>query len=313
MRKRLRNGFTLVELLVVIAIIGILVSLLTPAVQAAREAARRTSCTNNLKQIGLAMHLYADVHRRLPPTALAVNRDGPTSTRAGLTGWVSILPQLEQQQLFETFNFAASAGHDSNAAAASRTPSVYRCPSMTLPDSGSEPDGYGSYAFSTGTQTYRSQIHDGAIVDWMNVFRSSRVASGVQPAAATLKATSIDHISNADGSSMTFLAGEFGVQRRSVNVPASAHFAGGAGVAAGRWAQSYPYNSTATVFGRFDADDIDLFDFPSWESFRGPHAGGVLFVMCDGSVRTVTESIDAFVLDRLANRRDGERIDEASW
>lgn len=112
---------------------------------------------------------------------------------------------------------------------------------------------------------------------------------------------------------MTLLAGEFGLQRRSLSGAAAEHFAGGAGLSAGRWAQSYPYNSTATVFGIFDADEIDLFDFPSWESFRGPHEGGVPFVMCDGSVRMITETIDAIVLDRLAARHDGEIIDELPW
>ena len=89
-----RRGFTLVELLVVIAIIGILVGLLLPAVQAAREAARRMQCGNNLKQMGLAFHNYADANKRFPPGNIT---DGPCCGTLSHTVWsVAILPYLEQ-------------------------------------------------------------------------------------------------------------------------------------------------------------------------------------------------------------------------
>ncbi|MDO4587425.1 MAG: DUF1559 domain-containing protein [Planctomycetia bacterium] len=97
-----RKGFTLVELLVVIAIIGILIGLLLPAVQAAREAARRMQCTNNLKQMGLAIHNFHDVHSKLPPLCVAWHR----TTLYGL-----IYPFAEQQQLYDLFSKdAGSAG-----------------------------------------------------------------------------------------------------------------------------------------------------------------------------------------------------------
>ena len=89
-----RKAFTLVELLVVIAIIGILVSLLLPAVQTAREAGRRTQCTNNLRQIGLAMHNYHDTHKTLP-----YGSDYPHTMRG--TWCKLVLPQLEQQTLYD--------------------------------------------------------------------------------------------------------------------------------------------------------------------------------------------------------------------
>lgn len=92
MSRRPGRGFTLVELLVVIAIIGILVALLLPAVQAAREAARRTQCVNNLKQIGLAMHNYQDTHKRLPPGSAA---------GWGHTWHAYALPYMEQTPLYE--------------------------------------------------------------------------------------------------------------------------------------------------------------------------------------------------------------------
>src|SRR5688572_7278344 len=99
-----RKGFTLVELLVVIAIIGVLVALLLPAVQAARESARRMSCSNNLKQFGIAIHNYHDTFTLLPMSIGPWSQGAsPTPQRNG-KGWiVSILPQLEQSALFAEF------------------------------------------------------------------------------------------------------------------------------------------------------------------------------------------------------------------
>lgn len=112
MQRWKRLAFTLVELLVVIAIIGILVALLLPAIQAAREAARRTQCTNKMKQLGVALHNYLDTHKVFPPSEVA-NRDCGALPYAGYTsmnlnGLVLLLPYLEQQALFEQANFMYS-------------------------------------------------------------------------------------------------------------------------------------------------------------------------------------------------------------
>lgn len=109
-----RRAFTLVELLVVIAIIGVLVALLLPAVQAAREAARRMSCSNNLKQLGVAVHNFHDIKNRLPPGG-AVDQAPefglhPTGTAWGSSWFVYILPYMEQNPLFEKFDFAGGSG-----------------------------------------------------------------------------------------------------------------------------------------------------------------------------------------------------------
>jgi prepilin-type N-terminal cleavage/methylation domain-containing protein/prepilin-type processing-associated H-X9-DG protein len=105
-RFRARRGFTLVELLVVIAIIGILIALLLPAVQAAREAARRSQCTNNLKQLGLALHSFHDIHRAFPPGVKQGGSD-PTALREAGWGWGAlILPHLEESALYEQMNVA---------------------------------------------------------------------------------------------------------------------------------------------------------------------------------------------------------------
>ncbi|MGC1273292.1 MAG: DUF1559 domain-containing protein, partial [Planctomycetaceae bacterium] len=108
-----RRGFTLIELLVVIAIIAVLIALLLPAVQAAREAARRSQCQNNLKQIGLALHNYHDIHKTFPPACVHMGSSNLTTWDYNLnhTGWSMLLPQLEQGPLFEKWNRNISSGN----------------------------------------------------------------------------------------------------------------------------------------------------------------------------------------------------------
>jgi prepilin-type N-terminal cleavage/methylation domain-containing protein/prepilin-type processing-associated H-X9-DG protein len=133
-----KQGFTLVELLVVIAIIGVLVSLLLPAVTAAREAARRTQCSNNLKNIGLAMINYHDTYKKFPLGAVCINntcantsnfRD-QTPTFWSTTWAISILPQLEQKPLFDQWDPALPYGTNSKQRAVTGTPlQIFKCPS----------------------------------------------------------------------------------------------------------------------------------------------------------------------------------------
>jgi prepilin-type N-terminal cleavage/methylation domain-containing protein len=119
--NRIRRGFTLIELLVVIAIIAILIALLLPAVQQAREAARRTQCKNNLKQIGIALHNYHDVKKMFPPGHV------PGSDASAHTQFLQF---LEQGNKYNQFNFAVSLNGDpSNAPAIAQTLSVFMCPS----------------------------------------------------------------------------------------------------------------------------------------------------------------------------------------
>src|SRR5688572_9452260 len=104
MLRNSRSGFTLVELLVVIAIIGVLVALLLPAVQAAREAARRSSCANNLKQLGLALHLYHDANNVLPLGTLNVNTTAEFSNPR-LTWAMPLFPFMEQKNISDAYDF----------------------------------------------------------------------------------------------------------------------------------------------------------------------------------------------------------------
>lgn len=137
MKKRDVRGFTLVELLVVIAIIGILVALLLPAVQAAREAARRMQCGNNLKQLGLALHNYHDIYKNFPPARVRTTNH-PVNTNTWETqnvNWLArILPQIEQQSLYNQIDFGAINGANASAWAPhngvrATVISGFRCPS----------------------------------------------------------------------------------------------------------------------------------------------------------------------------------------
>ena len=121
-----RRGFTLIELLVVIAIIGILVALLLPAVQAAREAARRMQCLNNLKQIGLAMHNYHSAHDKFPPGRLV----NPVDTQGRcFSAYAHLLPYLEADTLFSPINFNANPEDAVNGVALDQTIPFFLCPS----------------------------------------------------------------------------------------------------------------------------------------------------------------------------------------
>jgi len=169
-----RTGFTLVELLVVIAIIGVLVALLLPAVQAARESARRTQCANNLKQLGIAFQNYHDVHLRFPlashrPGNTAFNnfRDNPPSIW-GTTWAISIMPQIEQQPLYDKWDHSLGYGGSTNQRLVTGTNvKVMHCPSDLFVPPSVDPDGNlgtfdkGNYGLNFGGGSANENGNDG--------------------------------------------------------------------------------------------------------------------------------------------------------
>ena len=175
--RRMRRGFTLIELLVVIAIIGVLIALLLPAVQSAREAARRSQCTNNLKQLGLALHNYVSTHEALPPGGEVYSNPYPDGAKVWTAGpqnysmKVRLLPYLEQQPIYNAINFNVSAiwnvwgnnaqwtidGQYINGTARKNKVSTFLCPSDANSPGGGDPQVYSTnYPNNQGTNRYHN-------------------------------------------------------------------------------------------------------------------------------------------------------------
>jgi prepilin-type N-terminal cleavage/methylation domain-containing protein len=309
-------GFTLVELLVVIAIIGVLVALLLPAIQAAREAARRAQCQNNHRQIGIAVHNYHDSRRELPP--MRVDDHQPT--------WLMlILDHMEQTQVKNLWNFRRGCFYDQELATRTARIEFYACPSMqhealtieAQPDSvhshprndpgtgrpwaGAIAD-YRAVAGSTCVVDNEDTPASGDVIRWEDFQGSnSHLVDGALPQCrrstvnyfdgarkqlASWKAeTSLKHIT--DGTHLTLLAGEVG-KRTSESGHAfnGDHFPG------------FWIGEDAPFCQRCDLSEAQGGDW----GFGGGHPGVVLFVMCDSSVKSLSRDTDLNVLDRMATR-----------
>lgn len=281
-----RRAFTVVELLVVIAIVGILVALLLPAVQAAREAARRTQCSNHLKQIGLATHNYHDTFKTFP---MATHWAPGGTLYSALT---AILPYHEQGSLYVQYNANAPSYSVFNEGVISQQVPVYLCPSMVLRrqvpalSCGEQNRAAGSYAVCTGTQSGFGQNHDGAIVPHYAGPTGFRDIN--------------------DGASNTFLVGElnYGLENFTWS---SGPCLGQPKFGTGVWGIGHPGMSMATTLGVFNSDRM-VNGFDEYETFRSDHVGGVFFVMADGAVRFVSDFVDDGLLDDLATRAGGEVV-----
>ncbi len=299
-----RDGFTLIELLVVIAIIAILVALLLPAVQQAREAARRSSCKNNLKQLGLAIHNYHDTYRVLPPGfiqelgAAAGNNDGTQQPDATNWGWATyLLPEMEQGPLFDTLRPGVNRFHQ----AANNTPAglllavttplaAFRCPSdpgTELNDDRQLMIGSATNLVSTVRSNYVASNCSGNL-SWTNGDPNT-TGAGTRANGVFIRNGDRNFSDLTDGLSNTIALGE----RASLLVGAVASFNCRAALMFGIREQQLgipPFGLGDSLFSGMGG--INLTQDACRVGISSMHRGGVQTLLCDGSVRFISENIN---------------------
>jgi prepilin-type N-terminal cleavage/methylation domain-containing protein len=318
-----RGGFTLVELLVVIAIIGILVALLLPAVQAAREAARRSSCSNNLKQLGIALHTYHDTFGALPIGAFDDEEDN--------FGWrVSLLPQMEQSPIYEglrnagmwlqikggvnkpppgqtdtsvdTWQVQTQFAQGAFSGYTKTVLPTFICPSTVLPPTDNDGFGAASYCGNVGNAfpAYDASYKGSQQTGVFTIANDNRTSFAVTLAGIT------------DGTSNTLAIGEVSESANASQSVTNSHafpvWAGGqnngvswnndktAGATIRIADSNFPINMSKTL------SDSDL-------AFGSKHPGGAQFTLCDGSTRFITQNVDGVTYARVGNRQDGNPVE----
>ncbi|HUT91176.1 MAG TPA: DUF1559 domain-containing protein [Thermoguttaceae bacterium] len=309
-----KGGFTLVELLVVIAIIGILIALLLPAVQAAREAARRAQCTNNLKQLALAMHNYHDVHKAFP---YGWKREATGQWQRRDCWYQRILRFIEQTAYSAEYE-ARQDGYENEyihrmpKSIAGIVVDGMMCPSdPSVPawGGGGSNNGFqGNYAVCAG-----GGILSGTTFD-MNIARDD-------PWGMFGQNSKFGFRDCVDGSSNTLLASE-GMIRGSLG--------GSWGELGGYWGGaphgSYgfssaeppnttipdrPYSCKSTTFPNAPCENGNAGGLPGrWNFARSYHPGGANAALCDGSVRFASETVDRIIWQNAGNRMDGNVVGE---
>jgi prepilin-type N-terminal cleavage/methylation domain-containing protein len=307
------QGFTLIELLVVIAIIGVLVALLLPAVQTAREAARRMQCGNNLKQIGLAIHSYHDVHKKLPYGS----GFDYVGANAGHTWTAFILPFLEAQSVYDLFDFRYGAGDPINQRAVTTVINTYLCPSDPItetpiltnrPNAGSINPSSSlalSYPASMGpTQPDHCPLCPAgtspSAANWccqgFNFGSAGPAGNSVGMFGRYPKSFRFSDVR--DGLSQTFMIGE--------TIPIHCAYNGA-------YCPNFPVAATTVPLNTMDADNGSLFcSGPCYQTtchFKSFHPGAAHFVMGDGSVHLIDELIDFQVYNGLGTRAGNELVE----
>lgn len=329
---RAADGFTLVELLVVIAIIGILVALLLPAVQSAREAARRSTCLNNMRQIGLACLNYESAFGHFPPATERLNPNADPATRRDYSWVAFILPQMERQPLRDSIDDTVDWYHPNNEVPSTTPLNEFRCPSR----SGLEPvsllgpgntagEGFGDLSESDLNNHYLAVLGANTELDSTIPYFCSDTSSsfsletevtgssrrqeercitgghGTIANSGVMYRFSDTRMSEvSDGTSNTFLTGEAAFGEPELQ-RTRAWIVGGNGVwMYGAKNLKYAINSGA----RPGPARNDM-------GFGSEHPGGCHFALTDGSASFFSENIERFALYNLATRNDGNVIDDS--
>ena len=321
-----RLAFTLVELLVVIAIIGILIAMLLPAVQAAREAARRMQCSNNLKQLGLGCIMHEETHKHYPVCGWGSQWSGLPDRGFGLNqpgGWLyNILPYIEQTAVHEMGGSSGSANDMGANTKRLTTPIAgFHCPSRrpaTLYFSGVTPHLYatltdGKVAFTD----YAMNGGTGEGIAWPWDGGPSSIAEGESSTYSWLDFSSnmgllyrhgiIRASEVTDGLSNTYLVGE-----KYLCVDYYNTYGDG-----GDNENAYSGDEWDTArYGSADLDYMPQQDRSGYQSsyiFGSAHAGGCNMAFCDGSVHTIGYDIDPYVHETLCDRQDGVPADTSAY
>lgn len=305
--SRRRLAFTLVELLVVIAIIGILVSLLLPAVQAAREAARRMQCSNNLKQISLALHNYVDTYKTFPPGGITPG--GCCGTPSAGTWSLFILPFLEQQTLHARYDFNTwndTGRNTANTFVTTQLMPAYTCPSdintrqLERPESGNGSNlsyapgsyravsGAGTGAFWMDSNQYDATFHypNRGVLHTLGGKHLNVPAGAPYTTNPSTGSRMADII---DGTSNTIIVGEYHTKTRNRRRSFWAYTYTSynqSTVVVGQSRQLIPdYNRCVAIGGRGGSDTCKR----GWGSL---HPGALQFALADGSVRAIGTTVD---------------------
>lgn len=337
MKERRRIGFTLIELLVVIAIIAILISLLLPAVQQAREAARRTQCRNNLKQIGLALHNYHDVFNSFPPGYVAKIPNNKTSSERSMFTWgTAILPYIDQGNIYQVLDSGNTVPLDVRLLDPLLSPALvnalqtplpaFRCASDTGPalnDFNDQHSGYASISPNAGN--YCRQVWDGTTtydIATSNYVMCMGAGDSTTPAVFPSQYgpplgigwqnSNVRIRDITDGTSNTLAVGERAFKFGNITPGAATIYAISADVLAdqpGGLSSSGSWNvkaaGTNILSLTYQGLNDTRFGGHQARAFNSVHTGGGFFCFCDGSVQFISENIDfSFVSTGVAGYPD---------
>jgi prepilin-type N-terminal cleavage/methylation domain-containing protein/prepilin-type processing-associated H-X9-DG protein len=297
MKNDHRRGFTLIELLVVIAIIGLLIALLLPAVQAAREAARRTQCVNNLKQLGVALHTYESTFRAFPPGYIS-NFDASGNDTGPGWGWaVLLLPQVEQKPLFDSVNLNVPIEDAGNSTSRLTRIAVYLCPSDDQ-----APSWLAMKRDANGIPI--QSICQVASANYIGMYGTSD--PGIDGDGILFRDSSIGIPDITDGTSQTIAAGE-----RGHNLGEATWVGSVTGAAL------FPVDNDGVGYPRVESGPGMILGHaggnlgpgdPNAEvnQFYSRHPGGVNFLFADGHVSFLKTTLNAKTFRALATRAGAE-------